>query len=216
MAEEFNVKIFEPLSPRYNIGPTQLAPIVRQVEGLQEHELALFKWGLIPRWAKEPSIGNRMINARAETASQKPSFRMAFRRQRCLVPATGFYEWKILDRNSSTLAKQPYCIRRIDGRVFAFAGLWDLWRSPENEEIRSFTILTIEPNDLLRNLHDRMPVIIDRDDYRTWLDPRLQRFSCLANLCRPVPPAGWTTYPVSTRVNNPRNDVAECIQPDPL
>ena len=148
LAEEFEIYELEHLQPRYNIAPTQSAPVVHVVGEGGKRELAMHKWGLIPNWAKDPTIGNRMINARAETAAEKPAFRSAMRRQRCLVPCTGFYEWKVLDPAAKKPAKQPYYIRRRDEGVFAFAGLWDRWRSPEGEEIDSFTILTTEPNEL--------------------------------------------------------------------
>ncbi|MDO8631789.1 MAG: SOS response-associated peptidase, partial [Phycisphaerales bacterium] len=173
LAEAFEIHELEHLRPRYNIAPTQVVPVVRVSGESGRRELAMYRWGLIPHWAKDPTIGNRMINARAETAAEKPAFRSAMKRQRCLVPCTGFYEWKVLDPAAKKPAKQPYYIRRRDEGVFAFAGLWDRWRSPDGKEINSFAILTTEPNELMRELHDRMPVIIPREAYGVWLDNQL-------------------------------------------
>jgi putative SOS response-associated peptidase YedK len=215
LADEFELYELEAFEPRYNIAPTQEAPIVRVAEHHKNRELVIHKWGLIPHWAKDPSIGNRMINARAETAAEKPAFRTALRRQRCLVPCSGFYEWKALDEASGRgqgSKKQPYYIRRGDERIFAFAGLWDRWRSPDGEEIGSFTILTTEPNELMRDLHNRMPVIIAREYYALWLDGATQDPAQLAPLLRPCPADELVAYPVSTRVNNPKFEDPSCIQ----
>jgi len=213
LAEEFALHEPEALQARYNIAPTQRAPIVRATGESANRELVMHKWGLIPHWAKDPTIGSRMINARAETAAEKPAFRTAMKRQRCLVPCTGFYEWKVLDPAAKKPAKQPYYIRRRDERVFAFAGLWDRWRTPEGEEIGSFTILTTEPNELMHNLHDRMPVIIPRADYNAWLDNQLLDVERLALLLRPFPDGELAALPVSNRVNSPKFDDPSCIQP---
>ncbi len=212
LAEEFELHELEGFQPRYNIAPTQPAPIVRVAGETAGRELTMCRWGLIPHWAKDPSIGNRMINARAETATEKPAFRNSMKRQRCLVPCSGFYEWKVLDPSAKKPAKQPYYIRRRDERVFAFAGLWDRWRSSEGEEISSFTILTTEPNELMRDLHDRMPVIIPRGQYGHWLDPETQNAVHVASFLTPYPSDELCAYPVSTRVNNPRFDDPSCIQ----
>ncbi len=212
LAEEFELHELEPVRARYNIAPTQPAPIVRVSGESGRRELALHRWGLIPSWAKDPTIGNRMINARAETAAEKPAFRNAMKRQRCLVPCTGFYEWRVLDPAAKKPAKQPYYIRRRDEGVFAFAGLWDRWRSPEGEEIDSFAILTTEPNELMRELHDRMPVIIPRKEYGVWLDNQVLDAKRLALLLRPYPAGELVAHPVSNRVNNPKFDDPSCIQ----
>lgn len=215
LAEEFELEDLEPLQPRYNIAPTQEAPVVRFAEDCGKRALDLFKWGLIPRWAKDPAIGSRMINARAETAAEKASFRVALRRQRCLVPCTGFYEWKAMDEatgRGKKPRKQPYYIRRCDERVFALAGLWDCWRSPEGEEIGSYTILTTEPNELMRGLHNRMPVILPREGYALWLDSRMQDVDRLTAFLKPCPSDDLMAYPVATRVNNPAFDAPSCIQ----
>lgn len=212
LVEEFELDELESLPPRYNIAPTQVAPVVHVTKENGRRELAMHKWGLIPHWTKDPTIGNRMINARAETAAEKPAFREAMKRQRCLVPCTGFYEWKVLNPGAKKPAKQPYYIRRHDNGVFAFAGLWDRWRSPDGEAVDSFTILTTEPNELMRELHDRMPVIIPRDEYGAWLDHQLLDAERLATLLRPCPAGELVAHPVSTRVNNPRFDDPACIQ----
>lgn len=212
LAEEFEIAQRESPLPRYNIAPTQTAPIIRVAAADGRRELAMHKWGLIPHWAKDPTIGNRMINARAETAAEKPAFRDALKRQRCLVPSTGFYEWKVLNLGAKKSAKQPYYIHRRDESVFAFAGLWDRWRSPGGEEVGSFTILTTEPNDFMRPLHDRMPVILGRKDYGLWLDNKMEDVAKLVPLLRPHLNNDLVAQPVSTRVNSPRNDDPACIQ----
>lgn len=203
------------LCRRFNIGPTQTVPIVRDLPGrsLQivrkgggGRELALARWGLIPAWAKEASIGNRMINARAETVAEKPAFRAAFRARRCIIPASGFYEW----RRRGSGPKQPYLIRRKDGAPMGFAGLWENWTDHETGEVvTSCVIITTEPNALMTELHDRMPVILDPGDYDSWLDPgRGGR-----ELLRPCPEEWLEAVPVSTRVNSPRNDDESILQP---
>ncbi|MCJ7700742.1 MAG: SOS response-associated peptidase, partial [Anaerolineales bacterium] len=153
------------LSPRYNIAPTQGVAVVTN-NG--ENKLDFFTWGLVPFWAKDPSIGNRMINARAETLAEKPSFRNAFKRRRCLILADGFYEWKKIPDNKT---KIPTYIRLKDGKPFAFAGLWENWHSPDGSQILSTTIITTQPNDLVKPIHNRMPVILPEDSYQAWLTP---------------------------------------------
>lgn len=194
------------LRPRYNIAPSQEVPVVR-MDREGRRQLTLMRWGLIPSWAKEAKIGYRMINARAETVAEKPAFRSAFRHRRCLVPADGFYEWR--KRGS---ARQPYRITRADGAPFAFAGLWERWRPSEAEAIDSFSIVTTAANDLLRPLHDRMPVILDPKDYGPWLDTDVAAAEAARRL---VPYAGaeLAVTPVSTRVNSPKNDDPACIAP---
>ncbi len=197
----------EEWTPRYNIAPTQPVPVIRQNPETHRREILRMRWGLIPSWATDPSIGNKTINARSETIETTPSFRDPFRSQRCLIPADGFYEWK---RQGKT--KQPYCFEVSEGTVFAFAGLWDRWTDPQGQLIESCTILTTTANPLLADLHDRMPVILQPDDYDSWLDikpgnPR-SRLKLLTH---------WTglmrRYPVSTRVNQVQNDDAQCSEP---
>lgn len=211
LAAEFGLVEPDCVRPRYNIAPTQFAPVVRVVGVDGKRELAMCKWGFIPSWAQDSTIGNRMINARAETAAEKPAFRQAMKRQRCIVPCTGFYEWKVVDPTVKKPTKQPYYIRRRDEGLLALAGLWDRWRSPRGEEIVSFAILTTEPNALMRELHDRMPVILPRDEYGRWLEARLEADAASRLLC-PYPDDDLVAYPVGVRVNNPGFDDPSCIQ----
>ena len=193
------------LAPRYNIAPTQTVPVVRRDDAAPSgRELAQLAWGLVPSWAKDPTMGARMINARAETVAEKPSFRSAYRRRRCLVPADGFYEWK-----KENGGKQPYRIAFADNRPFAFAGLWEHWQGRDGSEIESFTIITTEANDQLRPIHHRMPVILDPGAYGAWLEVDNDDG---AALLKPYAGAELDAYPVSRHVNSPRNDDAECIQ----
>lgn len=193
------------LEPRYNIAPTQPVLAVRLGRS-GERELAMMQWGLVPSWAKDPSIGSRMINARAETAAEKPSFRSAFKRRRCIIPASGFYEWQKLDSG-----KQPMFIHAADRQPLGLAGLWEIWQSSDGSYLESCTILTTTPNDLMAPIHNRMPVILETADYDTWLhsepDPSLG-----LHLLRPYPASEMAAYPVSTLVNNPRNDDPACVQ----
>jgi putative SOS response-associated peptidase YedK len=201
------------LPARYNIAPTQQVPIVR-LDRSSARELKGVRWGLIPFWAKDAAIGNRLINARAEGLAEKPSFRAAFRARRCLVPADGFYEWQ-----ASPRGKRPYRIG-LQGAapevlpLFAFAGLWEHWeKAPDGVALESCTIVTTEANELLRPIHERMPVILAAEDYASWLDPATPAKAALA-LLRPYPAAAMLAYPVSTRVNNVRFDDALCIAPE--
>ncbi len=195
------------LTPRYNIAPSQLVAVVPNRDKLQIEE---FRWGLIPFWAKDPHIGNRMINARAETLAEKPSFRAAFSRRRCLVLADGFYEWQ---SRPGQKGKIPFYIRLASQDAFAFAGLWDTWRSPDGSKIPSCTIVTTRPNELLAPIHNRMPVILHPDHYLQWLDPSELPPSTLQPLLGPYPSSEMTAFPVSTLVNDPRNDHPQCTVP---
>jgi putative SOS response-associated peptidase YedK len=208
LAVQFNLPEVPDLAPRYNIAPSQLVAAVRVPPGSTERELALLRWGLIPFWAKDPAIGNRMINARSETVAEKPAFRSAFRRRRCLVVADGFYEWQKVDGK-----KQPYYIRMLDGRPFGFAGMWERWESPDAAVIESCTLLTSVPNELLRPLHNRMPVILQHKDYEQWLQPENQQVDVLQALLRPFPSEAMDAYRVSRFVNSPDNDDPKCIEP---
>ena len=176
----------------------------------RSREWAFAKWGLIPSWSKDPSIGARMINARAETARDKLSFRAAFKRRRCLVPVDGFYEWKREGK-----AKQPYYITMGHNQPFAVAGLWEHWEGRDGSVLESCTLLTTEPNELMETLHNRMPVIIAPEDFEMWLDAKedANYLSFLQHLLRPYPSAEMTAVPVSTYVSNARNEGVECIQP---
>ena len=199
------------LTPRYNIAPSQMVACVRQAPENGHRECVLMKWGLIPSWAKDPSIGNKMINARADTVAEKPSFRKAFKHQRCLVIADGFYEWK-----REGTAKQPYYIRFKDSRPFVFAGLWESWKDKHQEDapkIDSCTIITTDANELLESIHHRMPVILDLKDSEVWLDPAMKDPAVLTPLLKPYSSEEMEAFPISTRVNNPRVDGPECVEP---
>jgi len=210
LSREFGVSGFPTLSPRYNIAPSQPVATVRAAPAGSGREVALLRWGLIPSWSKDPAIGNRLINARAETVREKPSFRNAFRRHRCLIPASGFYEWQRQER-----AKQPYFVRMRNERVFAFAGLWDRWERPDEGAIETCTILTISANAVLAPIHDRMPVIVPTMEYDRWLDTSLKNPDSLAPLLVPFPPEEMLAFPVSPRVNTPSTDDEGCIAPLP-
>jgi len=205
-AEVFDLAEVPEVEPRWNVAPTQTAPVI--VEGPRGvRRVEPMRWGLVPPWADDPSIGNRMINARSETAAEKPSFRAALKARRCLVPADGFYEWQAVGR-----AKQPVHIRRRDRGVFAIAGLWEVWKKG-GEPLETFTILTTAPNDLLRPIHDRMPVIVASADFGRWLDPEVRDAAAVRPLLGPCDAEGWEAVPVSRFVNNPRNDGPECLAP---
>lgn len=208
LAEAFEVAEVPSLSPRYNIAPSQAVAAVRIPPSGGAREVVLLRWGLIPSWAKDPSLGDRMINARAETAAGKPAFRSAIRRRRCLVPASGFYEWKRTNGR-----KQPYYIRRPDGKPFAFAGLWESWEGPGQAAVESCAILTTSANELLLPIHDRMPVIVSPADYDLWLSLGIRDPAELARLFRPCPPEEMTAFPVGTAVNNPKTDSPQLIEP---
>jgi len=192
-------------NPRYNIAPTQPVPVIRQHPKEPVRELSLMRWGLIPHWAKEPSVAASMINARSETAATKPAFRDPLKYRRCLIPADAFYEWK---RNGTS--KQPYCFEVNDGEIFAFAGLWDGWKNTEGRWIKTCSILTTTPNAVTSAVHDRMPVILDRESYDLWLDPGLTNVQVASQLLKPYDAHSMRSYPVSTRVNRVENDDEEC------
>jgi putative SOS response-associated peptidase YedK len=208
LAVQFDLAEVPALEPRYNIAPTQPVAAVRVGSESEERELVLMRWGLIPFWAKDSSIGARMINARSETVAEKPSFRNAFRRRRCLVPADGFYEWQKLDG-----AKQPVYVSLQDRDAFAFAGLWERWENPDNGVVESCTLLTCEPNELLRPIHSRMPVILSPRDYSLWLDREVNEPERLQALLYPYPSGRMQAYAVSRYVNSPRNEGPDCIVP---
>ena len=193
------------VAPRYNVAPTQTVPIVRSVPN--GREFAMVRWGLVPSWSKGPDSRYSMINARAETVTEKPSFRTPFRRRRCLVPADGFYEWK-----KANGAKQPYRIALNDGRPFAFAGLWDSWESADETAIESCTIIVTDANELVRPIHDRMPVILDPGNHVRWLDVEGTPADEAAEMLRSYPSERMTAYPVSRMVNSPKNDDPKCIE----
>lgn len=194
-------------APRFNIAPTQ--PVLA-IPNDGENKADFFVWGLIPSWAKDPSIGSRLINARGETLAEKPSFRGSYKYKRCLILADGFYEWKA---QPGTKVKVPHFIHLKNRQPFAFAGLWDEWNSPDGSQVRSCTIVTIEPNELMAPIHNRMPVILPHDAYAQWIDPAVRTPDSLGALIKPYPAEEMAAYPVSTLVNNPKNDLAECVVP---
>ena len=230
VAEQFALFELPPFTPRFNIAPSQPVPVVRLAPGKGDshllperpegcsaqkvavtfsgRELVWLRWGLIPSWAQDPTIGNRLINARAETVAEKPAFRAALRRRRCLVAADGFYEWQRTGKR-----KQPYFIRLRDDRPFAFAGLWESWEGPDFSQIESCTLLTTEANELMRPIHDRMPVILLAQHYQQWLDTTVQEPAQLLPLFRPYPAGEMTAESVSTFVNSPGNEGPKCIEP---
>ncbi len=199
----FNVLCAAELKPTYNAAPTQSLPVIINNEPMT---IDLCRWGLIPGWAKEQKIGNKMINARAETLLKKPSFRDSFKRRRCLVLTDGFYEWE-----KTSDQKIPYRISMRDHDPFAFAGIWDVWRTPEGKTLRSFSIITTEPNELMRPLHNRMPVILTKENERRWLqDIDTQEAQ---TMLEPYPFDDLEAYPISTLVNSPRNNSEDIINP---
>lgn len=190
--------------PRYNTAPAQEVPVIFNRDSART--LTMMQWSLIPSWAKDPAIGNKMINARAETLAEKSAFTRLIRKRRCLVLADGFYEWR---KEGKRMV--PMRIRLKTAEPFGFAGLWDSWRKPDGSELQSFTIITTEANELLRSIHDRMPVILGEEDERKWLDFDMQDPSKLLSRLKPYPPELLEAYDVSTLVNSPRNDLPECI-----
>jgi len=193
---------------RYNIAPTTDVPVVR-VNADGHRELVRMRWGLVPRWAKDPAIGAKMINARGETIAEKPSFRMSYRRHRCLLPADGFYEWMPLPGAGGAPArKQPVHVGMKDGALFGMAGLYERWRSAEGEILDTCTIVTTAANERLRSVHDRMPLIVAPEHYARWLDPALPD---AGDLIVPFPSEAMAYYPVSARVNNVHHDDASLI-----
>ncbi len=208
----FDVEIPMRLAPRYNISPTQDVAVIANTSSDElPAKIEFFHWGLIPSWAKDPKIGNRMINARSETLAEKPSFRAAYKRRRCLIVADGYYEWQ---KVPGERLKQPIYIRLQSEKPFALAGLWEVWQTDEMEEpVRSCTIITCAPNALLKQVHHRMPVILPADAYAQWLSSEEQPAEALQPLLAPYPSEEMEAYPVSRFVNRPMNDSPECIVP---
>lgn len=205
IAEEWDVHVPFDIPPRYNIAPTQ--PVVVLLDD-GERRVDQFQWGLVPFWAKAPKIGNRMINARAETLFEKPAYRAAAKRRRCLVLADGFYEWQTTEGGP----KVPHYVRLKSGRPFGFAGIWEHWEGAQGE-LLTCSIVTTEPNELMKPIHNRMPVIVRKDLEEAWLDTGLQDPDDLQSVLRPFPDDELEAYPVSTLVNKPDNDRPECIRP---
>lgn len=199
--------VFAPPQPdRYNITPSQDIIAIRQAQ-TGEREAVTLAWGLVPHWAKDPAIGNRMINARGETVAEKPSFRQAFKRRRCIIPASGFYEW-----GPSRAGKWPYYISPRQAELLSFAGLWERWGGGDGETLESCTIITIAANESLARVHERMPVCLAESSYADWLDPETSSETC-RKLLVPLPDAELEIRPVGKAVNNPRNDAAALVEP---
>jgi putative SOS response-associated peptidase YedK len=206
LAKEFKVAEVPNVEARYNLAPTQDILAVR--ESPDGREMTFLKWELIPSWSKDTSIGSRLINARSETAEEKPSFRQAFKQRRCIIPADGFYEWQRTNGK-----KQPFFFRMRDESPFGFAGLWERWQGMGGEAINSCTILTTEANEILRPVHDRMPVILHSDDNELWLDEDVRKRDLLKELLRPYTAEKMVSYPVSRLINSPLNQGAELVIP---
>ena len=206
--EYFNSEGEEDWSPRYNVAPTQPVPVIRQNPKEPRRELSKIRWGLIPWWAKDSSSAAGMINARSETAATKPAFRDALKFRRCLIPADGFYEWKRLGKE-----KQPYCFEVNEGELFAFAGIWERWKDPGGKMLETCSILTTTPNAVTSAVHDRMPVILDPDNFDLWLDPGMKDASAACEMLKPYDAQFMRCYPVSSRVNHAANDDEKCSMP---
>ncbi|MFC0469122.1 SOS response-associated peptidase [Halalkalibacter kiskunsagensis] len=198
--EQLLVELFD-YKPRFNIAPSQ--PVLSIISDGEKRKAGYLRWGLVPVWAKDPKIGYKMINARGETVDEKPAFKRLLGRRRCLIVADGFYEW--IDEK-----KKPYRITVNDG-IFTFAGLWDRWKSGD-DEIVSCTIITTEPNKLMSDIHDRMPVILGEESRKVWLDPGVEDKYIVKDLLKPYPVEEMRAYEVSTMVNSPRNETEECIR----
>ncbi len=207
ITDTFDLSDAPSLSPRYNIAPSQAITTLVLESG--QKRLKTMKWGLVPPWAKDLKIGHKLINARAETLSEKPSFRLAFQRRRCLILADGFYEWQTMKEKKT---KQPYYIQMNNQKPFAFAGLWEVWQKDDLDPLISCTIITTEANDLIQPIHQRMPVILETKQLSQWLDPTLTDTQTLQPLLKPYESEAMMTYPVSSLVNNPANKQPECCQ----
>lgn len=210
LIEQFELDSSPQLKLRFNIAPTQDVAVVRKTADDPQRQLVMLHWGLIPSWAKEVKLGQRMINARGETVAEKPSFRAAFKRRRCLVLADGYYEWQ--KPAAKGAKKQPYYIHMTDDRPFAFAGLWEYWDKGGEGPIESCTIITTDSADVTADIHDRMPVILPEESYELWLDPELEDKEPLLPLLTPYAGDDLQADAVSTHVNSVRNDDASCIE----
>ncbi len=208
LAGRFDIEPEDDWAPRYNIAPTQNVEVIRQHAEEPKRFGSQMRWGLIPSWAKDASIGFKMINARAGTVASKPAFSDALKNRRCLIPADGFYEWQ---KNGKT--KTPFCFTMADESVFAFAGLWEQWRNPAGQLVETCSIITTTPNALCADVHDRMPVILPDDAYDLWLAPSFQKADMVCDLLKPFDPTLMRRYEVSSRVNLVKNDDAACAEP---
>lgn len=225
LAEQFavdEVKLDEDLEPRWNVAPTLPVLVVAESRSSGQRRLGTMRWGLVPSWAKDISVGNKMINARAETVADKPAYRRALSRRRCIIPADAFYEWKVVGETSAKTGrkkklKQPYAIARADGKPLAFAGLWEVWHDPEKpddgEPLRSCVIITTEANEALSEIHDRMPVVLEPEDWDRWLDPTVEDAEAVKGLLVPAPSGDFIMWPVRPLVNSPGNEGEELLEP---
>ncbi|MBN1645626.1 SOS response-associated peptidase [Candidatus Woesearchaeota archaeon] len=204
LAERFNAVLPRPIKPRYNIAPSSEVPVIMN---RSEEKFTIARWGLIPPWAQNMTVGYKMINARVETLQEKPSYKMPFKLKRCLVPADGFYEWK-----KTPEGRIPYRITLKSEELFAFAGLYDRWRDPEGNEVMSFTIITLPPNDLVRQIHDRMPAILRKEHEKVWLADTPAR-TLLDEILQPYPAELMQSFRISSMINSPSNDGPELIRP---
>lgn len=211
VAEQFGLDRVPELAPRYNIAPGQPVAVVRERRSAPERTLELRVWGLVPSWARDASLGARLINARAETVTTRRAYRDAFRGRRCLVPADGFYEWQARGRNP----KQPYHVRPRATPLFGIAGLYERWCGREGKALDTCTLITTEANEPMRPVHGRMPVLLPPESWSTWLDPRCQDLEALQALLRPSPAESLELVPVGLRVNDVRHDDPECVRPVP-
>jgi putative SOS response-associated peptidase YedK len=208
LAEHFGIEPPDNWQPRYNVAPTQDVPVIRQHPGEPRRLASTMRWGLIPFWSKDPSVGFKMINARSEGIADKPAFKEALRKRRCLIPADGFYEWQ-----KSGGKKRPFCFTLADESPFAFAGLWERWKDSEGKLVETCSIITTTPNRLTEDVHDRMPVILHPEDYDLWLDPGFQKTEDLCALLKPYEPEAMKRYEVSPRVGSVQFDDPECAAP---
>lgn len=212
LARKYHIQKLIELAPRYNISPSQLLATIEQIDAAGQdpvRQLKMRQWGLIPSWAKDPSIGFKTFNARAETLAEKPSFKEAFQKRRCLIPADGFYEWKKLGGKT----KQPYLIELKEQQPMTFAGLWETWTPPGQPPLETCTIITTSANSLLEDLHHRMPVILPEEHHAAWLDPQNRNLKELETLLQTCPSENMIKTPVSNLVNSAGNDSPDCMQP---
>jgi len=207
LAERFDVEVPEDIQSNYNVAPSQTMPVI--VDGTETRHIELMQWGLVPAWAKDSKIGSRLINARSESVFDKPVWRHVIRSHRCLVPANGFYEWK----NGSTAQKQPYYVHPLSETLFAFAGVWDRWREPGGEVLKTYSIVTTEPNEEISTIHNRMPVILYKEEEAAWIDPTNDQPEDIAPFLHPYEDGGLELYPISQNVNSPSNNNPALLQP---
>lgn len=207
ISKKFNLSKVPEIQPRYNIAPSQDIATVVQSKASEETQFQWMRWGLVPHWAKDIKIGYKLINARVETVAEKPAFRSAIKQRRCLILADGFYEWQHQGKQ-----KQPYYFQLESGKLFAFAGLWETWNSPEDEQVISCTILTTAADEVVNPIHERMPIIVPSQYYEMWLDPEITQPQDVLPLVTQGDRASLQAKPVSTMVNNPKCDRAECLE----